>query len=214
MKVGILGSGIVGQTVGAKFAQLGYETKIGTRDPQKLSDWTTRVGSHGSVGMPDQAAAFGDILVLATRWANGATENAIRMANPAHFAGKVVIDITNPLDMSTGKPTLSVGQTDSGGEVVQRLIPDARVVKALNIVTASTMVNPAQSGGEPDMFIAGNDAEAKQEVTDILRQFGWQGVVDLGGIESARYLESLSMIWFLYMRQTQKLTHAFKLVGK
>jgi len=214
MKVGIIGSGVVGQTLGAKFAQLGYETKIGTRDPQKLAAWAAKVGSCASVGTPEEAAAFGDILVLATRWGNGAAENAIRLAKPAHFAGKVVIDVTNPLDLSTGKPTLSVGYSDSGGEIVQRLLPEARVVKSFNIVSASTMVNPSQSGGDPDMFIAGNDADAKKVVTDILTQFGWQDVVDLGGIESASYLEPLAMIWSIHMTHTKKVTHAFKLVGK
>ena len=214
MKIGIIGSGVVGQTLGTKFAQLGYETKVGTRDPQKLVEWAARVGPCGSVGTPDEAAVFGELLVLATRWGNGATVNAIQVANPANFAGKVVIDITNPLDLSSGTPALAVGHTDSAGETVQRLLPNARVVKALNIVSATTMVNPAQSGGDPDMFIAGNNADAKNAVTDILTQFGWKSVIDLGGIESARYLEPLAMIWFIQMTRTKRINHAFKLVGK
>jgi predicted dinucleotide-binding enzyme len=205
MKIGIVGSGIVGQTLGAKFAQLGFDVKIGTRDPQKLAQWVSKAGPRASVGTPEEASAFGAVLVLATRWGNGAIENAIRLANPDNFAYKVVIDVTNPLDMSTGQARLLIGHTDSGGETVQRLLPNAKVVKALNCVSASTMVNPAQSGGEPDMFIAGDDADAKQVVMDILTQLGWQGVVDLGGIQSARYLEPLSMIWFVHMRRTKRL---------
>ncbi len=119
---------------------------------------------------------MGDVLGLAAHWGNGAIEHSMRIANPAKFAHKVVININaaNRLDMSTGKPMLLVWQTDSGGETVQRLLPDGKVVKALNIISARTMVNSAQSGGEPDMFIAGDHADAKKAVMDILTQVGAQ----------------------------------------
>lgn len=214
MKIGVIGSGIVGQTLAGKFAQLGHQVKVGTRDASKLTDWQRATGDLASVGTFAEAAHFGEVIVLATSWRGGATENAIKLADPSNFAGKVVIDVTNPLDFSSGAPRLSVGHTDSAGEQVQRWLPDARVVKTLNMVTADTMINPARSGGEPDMFIAGNDPTAKQTVTEILHAFGWQGVVDLGGIEASRYLEPLAMIWIVYAFTTQVNTHAFKLVGK
>ena len=210
MKVGILGSGVVGQTLGKKFIELGHEVIVGTRSPEKLADWAAETG--GQTGSFADAAAFGEVIVVATLWAGGATESAIQLANPENFAGKVVIDTTNPLDFSTGVPRLGVGHTDSAGEAVQRALPDAKVVKALNCVAASTMVNPAVSGGEPDMFIAGNDADAKQQVGHILQEFGWKGVVDLGGIEASRYLEPLVMIWVIYWQQSNKMSHALKLL--
>src|SRR5262245_28152226 len=131
MKIGIIGSGIVGKTLGTKFSQLGFDVKLGTRDPQKLAEWVAKARPYASVGAPEEAAAFGDVLVLATHWGDGAIQNAIRIANPAHFAHKVVIDVTNPLDMSSGQPSLLVGHADSGGETVQRLLAGAKVVNAL-----------------------------------------------------------------------------------
>ncbi|HEY6224599.1 MAG TPA: hypothetical protein VIW26_12505 [Gemmatimonadales bacterium] len=143
------------------------------------------------------------------------TENVIRLAGPDNFAGKVVIDTTNPLDSSHGPPPrLAVGFDDSAGEQVQRWLPQARVVKAFNIVGNAFMVQPQFPGGPPDMFICGNDAAAKQTVTDICRSFGWPGALDLGGIEMARYLEPLAMVWIVYGFGTGSWNHAFKLLRK
>ena len=123
-----------------------------------------------------------------------------------------MLDASDPLD-SSGPPGLFVGTTDSLSERIQRLVPQAYVVKGLNTVAADVMINPSLSGGEPDMFIAGNSKVAKQSVTILLEEFGWP-VIDLGGIESARWLEALSLAWVVYSHRTGKTHHAFKLVGK
>ncbi len=214
MKVGILGTGSVGQALGSGFAQLGHEVKLGSRNPQqdKVKAWIGRAGNGTSAGTFEDAAAFGEILVLATLWSG--TENAIKIADPKNFAGKVVIDATNPLDFSAGPPPkLAINHTDSGGEQVQRWLPEARVVKAFNIVGSPHMVHPQFLGGPPDMFICGNDADAKQHVTDILTAFGWS-TVDIGGIEGSRYLEPLAMVWIRYGFRTNTWAHAFKLLRK
>lgn len=125
-----------------------------------------------------------------------------------------MIDCTNPLaPKGSGGPTLSIGHTDSAGENVQRWLPRARVVKAFNTVGAAQMVNPTAPGGPPDMFIAGNDADAKKTVASICEAFGW-GVVDAGGIESARLLEPLCILWVGYGARTGTWNHAFKLLRK
>ena len=142
-----------------------------------------------------------------------AAEDVLRSAGPDRLAGKVVLDASDPLDFSSGRPGLFVGTTDSLGERLQRLVPRASVVKGLNIVLADVMVDPSLTGGEPDMFIAGDSDEAKQTVTTLLAEFGWP-VVDLGGIESARWLEALSLAWVVYSHRTGRTHHAFKLVGK
>ena len=183
--------------------------KVGSRDPQKLADWAAAAGPRVSTGTFADSANFGDLLVLATLGV--ATEEAIRLAGIGAFDGKVVIDTTNPLDFSGGAPRLAIGHTDSLGEVVQRLLPKARVVKAFNTVGNALMVNPQLPGGPPDMFLCGNDADAKKIVTQICEHFGW-GVVDIGGIEGSRYLEPMCMAWVLHGVRTGSWTHAFKLL--
>lgn len=212
MKIGIIGTGVVGQTLGTGLVKLGHSVKIGSRDPQsaKLLEWASQNGPEASTGTLDEAAKFGDIAILATNW-NG-TENALQLAGPENLAGKVLIDVTNPLAFAAGKPDLALGFSDSGGESIQRWAPEARVVKALNIVTASVMVDPGQLAEMPDMFIAGNDEAAKKEVTALLESFGWP-VIDIGGIEEARLLESLGMLWVkYYFKYRNNGLHAFKLI--
>jgi predicted dinucleotide-binding enzyme len=214
MKVGILGSGAVGQALGKGFADLGHEVKIGTRDPgqDKIKTWVGKTGTKASAGTYAEAASFGELLVLATPWSG--TENAIKLSERKNFAGKVVIDVTNPLDFASGPPPkLALGHTDSGGEQVQRWIPDAHVVKAFNIIGAPYMVNPQFVGGPPDMFICGNDEKAKRKVTDILTAFKWS-TIDIGGIEGSRYLEPMAMAWVVYGFKTNTWSHAFKLLRK
>jgi predicted dinucleotide-binding enzyme len=209
IRVGILGSGEVGRALARGFAGLGHDVKVGSRDPEKLADFTASAGSRITSGTFAEAAQFGDVLVLATLGTG--TESAIRLAGIDAFDGKVVIDTTNPLDFSTGMPRLSIGHTDSLGEVVQRLIPKARVVKAFNTVGNALMVNPQLPGGPPDMFIAGNDADAKKIVAQICEHFGW-GVVDLGGVESSRYLEPMCLTWVMHGILSKSWKHAFKLL--
>jgi len=210
-KIGVLGSGNVGQTLGSGFLSLGCEVKIGSRDPGKLHEWVEKSGAGASAGTFAETAAFGEIVVLATLWSG--TESALRMADPKNCAGKVVIDVTNPLDFSGGKPRLAVGHTDSGGEQVQRWLPGARVVKAFNTVGAPHMIHPDFPGGPPDMFYCGDDEAAKKTVAEICDAWGW-GTIDVGGIEGARLLEPMCILWVDYGIKTGTWNHAFKLLRK
>jgi 8-hydroxy-5-deazaflavin:NADPH oxidoreductase len=211
MKIGILGTGDVGRALGTGFVKHGHEVKIGSRQAgnEKAETWRQETGEKASTGTFADAAAFGDVVVVSTLWTG--TENALRLAGPENFKGKTVIDTINPLDFSTGAPRLALGTTDSAGEQVQRWLPDAHVVKAFNIVGNAHMVDPQFPGGPPDMFIAGDDAGAKETVGGILKDFGWE-VIDLGGIESSRYLEPMAMVWILHAFQLKKGNHAFKLL--
>src|ERR1041384_5434419 len=207
MQGGSLGTGLVAQALARGFRGTGHDVRIGTRDPGG-----DKARSLGAVTFAD-AARFGELAVLATLWSGPKDVN--RLAGPDNFAGKVVIDTTNPLDSSHAPPPrLAVGFDDSAGEQVQRWLPQARVVKAFTIVGNAFMVQPQFPGGPPDMFICGNDAAAKQTVTDICRSFGWPGALDLGGIEMARYLEPLAMVWIVYGFGTGSWNHAFKLLRK
>lgn len=211
MKVGVLGSGDVGKVLAGGFITLGDDVKIGSREPEKLAAWVSAAGPGASAGSFEEAARFGDVIVLATLGVG--TENAIRLAGAKNFAGKVVIDATNPLDFSKGLPQLYVGHTDSLGEQIQRWLLDARVVKAFNTAGNLLMIDPKLHGGPPDMFICGNDEAAKKLVSQICVQFGW-GVIDIGGIEGSRHLEPMCMVWVLHGIRTKSWTHAFKMLHK
>jgi 8-hydroxy-5-deazaflavin:NADPH oxidoreductase len=196
MKVGILGSGDVARSLGNGFTTLGHEVKLGTRHPDqpKLGAWVTASKGKGSVGSFSDAAAFGEVVVVATLGV--ATADAVRAAGLHRFDGKVVIDATNPLVLKeNAPPSLALGHTTSAGEELQKLLPRARVVKAFNTIGNASFFRPTFPGGPPDMFLCGNDAAAKQTVTGILHDFGWPSVVDTGGIEGARELESLCVLW-------------------
>lgn len=211
MRIGILGTGVVARALGTGFVQQGHDVRFGTRDPRsdKALALVAAVGPRCSIGTFADAAQFAELAVLATLWAG--TENVIRLAGPDRLAGKTVIDTTNPLQGMP--PALAVGHTDSAGEQVQRWLPGARVVKAFNVVGNAHMVHPQFPGGPPDMFICGNDAAAKRAVTAICTAFGWP-TIDLGGIENARYLEPLAMVWIVYGFGTNNWNHAFKLLHK
>jgi hypothetical protein len=213
MKIGILGTGDVGRALGTGFAALGHEVKIGSRNPQKpvVKEWLKTVGPRASAGTFAEAAAFGDMAVLATLWAG--TENAIQLSGQKNFAGKAVIDTTNPLDFSSGVPRLAIGHTDSAGEKVQGWLPQAKVVKAFNIVGHAHFFKPQLPDGPPTMFICGNDAGAKKTVAGLLEAFGWP-VIDIGGIEGSRLLEPLAMLWITYGFRTNTWNHSFKLLRK
>jgi predicted dinucleotide-binding enzyme len=211
MKVGVLGSGDVGKALARGFASLGHQVKIGSRSPEKLRDFANETKGVGSATF-EETAAFGDLIALATL--GTAAEEAVRLAGTGNFDGKVVIDATNPLDFSGGMPpTLFVGHTDSLGERVQRAIPNARVVKAFNTVGNAFFVNPDLPNGPPDMFLCGNDADAKKIVAQICAHWGW-GVIDLGGIEASRHLEPMCMVWVLHGALSGSWTHAFKMLHK
>lgn len=210
-KIGILGSGPAGRTIAAGFLANGHPVMIGSRNPAKLRGWLHEAAPQPQVGTFAETAHFGDLVVLSV---NGrAAEDVIRIARVENLAGKIVLDASDPLDFSSGRPGLFVGTTDSLGERIQRLIPEAYVVKGLNIVQADVVINLSLTGGEPDMFIAGDSHVAKQTITKLLEEFGWS-VIDMGGIESARWLEALSLAWLVYSHRTGKTHHAFKLVGK
>jgi 8-hydroxy-5-deazaflavin:NADPH oxidoreductase len=214
MHVGILGTGDVGRALGKAFVTLGHDVRMGSRDPknEKALAWAKEMGGKASTGTFADAATFGEVVVLATLGV--ANESAIELAGRERFRGKVVIDTTNPLDFSGGMPPkLAVAGNDSAGERVQRLLPDAHVVKAFNTVGNPFMFRPEFPGGPPDMFIAGNDEDAKKKVGTILKDFGW-GVVDVGGIESSRYLEAMCMVWVLSAMRTNNWNQAFKLLQR
>jgi predicted dinucleotide-binding enzyme len=215
MNIGILGSGEVGQKSGGGFIELGHHVKIGTRDPnqEKIKEWIKKSGDSASAGTFSQAASYGQLIVVATSW-NGTLE-AIRMCDPKDLVDKTVIDVTNPLDFSAeGLPKLAVGYTDSAGEIIQRLLPEANVVKAFNTVGNPHMVHPEFPNGPPTMFICGNNDNAKKTViNEFLTKFGWESI-DMGGIEGSRLLEPMAMLWITHYFQTNNGNHAFKLLHK
>jgi len=214
MRVGILGTGEVGKTLGKAFVALGHEVKMGSREAtnEKALAWAREAGRGASAGTFADAADFGEVIVLATLGA--ANRSVLEAAGPERLRGKLVIDATNPLDYARGfPPGLSVGHTDSGGEQAQRLLPGAFVVKAFNTVGHAHFFRPDFPGGPPDMFICGDDEGAKERVSGLLDEFGW-GTVDLGGIESSRYLEAMCMVWVLHGARSGSWSHAFKLLRK
>jgi predicted dinucleotide-binding enzyme len=212
MKVGILGSGAVGKSLARGFSALGHEVKIGSRTPEKLSDFVAEMAGRVSSGTFEEAARFGDLLALATL--GEATTEAIRLSGDDSFDGKVVLDATNPLKSEEGRPPgLSIGFDDSLGEQVQRQLPKARVVKCFNTAGNAHFYKPDFPGGPPDMFIAGNDADAKKIAGQVCQHFGW-GVVDVGGIEGSRYLEPMCMTWVMHGILSGSWNHAFKMLKK
>ena len=213
MKIGIIGSGVVGQQLGLGFLRTGHQVKIGTRDQAKLSNWKKDAGENASTGGVKEAAEFGEIIVLATKWEG--TENALSLAGKENFDGKIVIDVTNPLDTSKGGvPRLDASEGNSGAEKIQKMIPGSKIVKAFNTINAFIMVGPAREEGDPDLFIAGDDDEAKKAVTIIAEDFGWKSVIDMGGLKQAYWLETFAMIWIHYGFKFNNWSHAFKLLKK
>jgi predicted dinucleotide-binding enzyme len=212
MKVGIVGSGDVAQKLGEGFVTTGHEVRLGSREPgsEKLRAWKAVRGANASTGTPDDAARFGELLVVATQWSG--THNALTIAGPGNFAGKTVIDVTNPLVLrENAMPGFALGLNDSAGEQVQRWLPNANVVKAFNSVGNAHFFRPKFPGGPPDMFYCGNDAAAKAQVRGILESFGWHPT-DVGGIESARFVEPLCLLWVQILFVSGSPNHAFKVL--
>lgn len=209
MNIGVLGTGIVAKTVAGKLGALGHDVKMGTRDVRSTlarDDKDMAGGPPVRVFLEGQknvslvtfaeAAKHGEIIFNALS-GRGVTE-AVAMAGKDNLASKIIVDITNPLDFSKGfPPSLFVSNTDSLGEQIQRELPNSKVVKTLNTVNAFLMVDPAQlAGADHTMFVCGDDASAKTEVTRILKEwFGWKDVVDLGGIANSRGLEMWLPLW-------------------
>ena len=214
MKIGVLGTGMVGNVIATKLAQLGHEVKMGSRteDNSKAAGWVKANGSKTSQGTFSQTAQFGEIVFNCT---NGmASLEVLQLAGAANLKGKILVDISNPLDFSKGMPpSLSVCNTDSLAEQIQRAYPETKVVKTLNTVNCNLMVNPSLVKGDHDIFVSGNDAQAKATVTDILKNwFGWKTVVDLGDITSARAAEMILPIWVRLMGVFQSPNFNFKIV--
>jgi len=200
MRFGILGTGTVGQTLGTRLVQLGHDVKLGSRTAanEKAAKWVTGAGEHATHGTFADAAVFGEMVFNCT--GGMVSLAALNEAGAESLKNKVVVDVSNPLDFSHGfPPTLTVCNTDSVAEQIQRAFPDAKVVKALNTMTAPLMVNPAAIPGDHDLFLCGNDADAKARVTELLRSFGWRGILDLGDITAARGMEMILPIWLRLM---------------
>jgi predicted dinucleotide-binding enzyme len=200
VKIGILGSGVVAQTLGTKLVSLGHDTMLGTRDTTKLQAWMDAGGGTARAGSYAETAAHGELVINAT--AGTGSLEALEAASAEHLSGKILIDVANPLDFSRGMPpTLTVVNTDSLGEQIQRAFPEAKVVKTLNTVTTALMVDARQvAGGDHHIFVSGNDAGAKAQVTTWLREwFGWEQVIDLGDITTARGTEMLLPLWIQLM---------------
>jgi 8-hydroxy-5-deazaflavin:NADPH oxidoreductase len=212
-RVGVLGSGEVGRCLAAGFSSRGHEVMIGSRSPGKpeLREWLSGGGTGIQAGTFAEAAAHGELLVLAVL--GDAAEAAIADAGAANFSGKVVIDTMNPLDFSGGfPPKLAICCEDSLGERVQRALPDARVVKAFNTIGNPYFVDPDFSEGHPTMLIAGDDVDAKRTVGDALADFGWDDPVDIGGIEGSRELEAICIAWVKIGGARGSWDHGFKLL--
>ena len=213
MKVGVLGSGSVATTLASGFLKHGHQVMVGSRTPEKLKEWTA-ANPEGRTGNFAEAAAFGEVVVLAVK--GSAAWEALRRAGEENLTGKVVIDSCNPI--ADAAPTNGVlpfftNLNESLMEQLQRQFPDARLVKAFNSVGAPFMVNPQFAGGKPTMFICGDDDGAKKTVTGILDQFGWE-TADMGSAEAARAIEPLCMLWCIPGFLRNEWGHAFKLLRK
>jgi predicted dinucleotide-binding enzyme len=196
MKIGVLGTGVVGQTIGSKIVQLGHEVMMGSREEAniKATTWAKEEGPRASFGTFANAAAFGEILFNCTL--GSATLGALRHAGVDNLRGKVLIDTANPLDYSSEHWTLTVCNNDSLGEQIQRAFPETKVVKTLNTMNCNVMVDPRKLSASTDVFVSGDDIEAKGVVVGILRDwFGWRSIVDLGDITTSRSVEMYVILW-------------------
>ncbi len=226
MKIGILGTGVVGKTLASKLFEIGHDVTIGTRNVSETLAKANKdmMGNppfkewHASnpkvkLGSFENAAQFGEMIILATHGV--ATTNAIDTAGKNNFKGKVVVDTTNPLDFSQGMPpkfAATLGK--SLGEQIQSHIPDANVVKAFNTVNAYVMVSPKREEGDPDLFIAGNNDDAKNKIKALAEQLGWKRILDVGDITNSYWLEAMTMFWVNYGVKYNNWSHAFKLLLK
>jgi 8-hydroxy-5-deazaflavin:NADPH oxidoreductase len=212
MKIGILGSGSVAKTLGAGFIKHGHQVTLGTRDKQKLQEWKTNTGAYANVGSFEDAAKFGEIIVLAVKGLSA--ESALTLAGADNLNGKTIMDATNPIaDLPPVNGVLQyfTDQNASLMETLQSKFPKANFVKVFNSVGAARMVNPDFGFIKPSMFIAGNNEKAKADVKSILDTFGWE-TEDMGSAEAARAIEPLCMLWCIPGFRENRWTHAFKLL--
>lgn len=214
-KIAVLGTGMVGNTIGSKLIQLGYAVMMGSRSAnnEKALAWVAANGANASAGTFADAAQFGELVFNCTK--GEVTLDILKSAGIENFNGKTVIDISNPLDFSKGMPPSLIPEwtnTNSLGEEIQKLLPNAHVVKTLNIVNCEVMVDAKRSGGDPTMFLSGNNADAKAEAKVILNQFGWTDIIDLGDITTARGTEMMLPVWVRTWMATGNGHFAFKIV--
>jgi predicted dinucleotide-binding enzyme len=213
-KVGILGSGGVAQTLGKGLIKHGVSVMLGTRDAAKLADWKKGAGENSAVGSFAEAAAFGEVVVLAVK--GHAAAKVLEVAGMNNLAGKTVIDTTNPIADAppvNGVIQYFTGPNESLMEKLQKQVPGARFVKCFSSVGNSSMVNPDFGGVKPTMFICGNDQGAKKQAGEILGAFGWE-IEDMGMVEGARAIEPLAMLWCIPGFLQNRWTHAFKVLKK
>lgn len=198
--IAILGTGMVGDAIGSKLVALGHKVMMGSRtaNNEKANAWKIRNGSLASNGTFADAAAFGEIIFNCTQ--GQVSLEALQLAGRENLQGKILVDVANPLDFSKGMPpSLSVCNTDSLGEVIQRQFTDVKVVKSLNTMNCQLMVNPGLLKDPGNVFVCGNDADAKTEVNQMLQSFGWEKIIDLGDISAARGTEQLLPVWIRLM---------------
>jgi predicted dinucleotide-binding enzyme len=213
-RVGVIGSGTVGETLADGFLKHGHEVMRGSREPGKLGAWKQKAGAKAQVGSFAEAAAFGDVVVLVVK--GTAAESAVKLCGPETLAGKIVIDACNPVaDVPPTNGVLKFFTTHDQSlmERLQALAPRARFVKAFSSVGQAHMVDPSFGSVRPTMFICGNDAAAKAAVGEILGSFGWDWA-DMGGVEGARAIEPLCMLWCIPWLLRGETSHAFKLLRK
>lgn len=213
MKIGVLGSGIVAQTLAGGFLKHGYDVMMGTRDQAKLAEWRGK-NPKAHLGSFSEAAAFGEVIVLAVK--GGAAPEVLKAAGSQNLAGKLVIDTCNPIadvPPNNGVLRFFTNLDESLMERLQKEFPSAHLVKAFNSVGATRMVNPKFKAGKPTMFICGENAGAKTAATRILDDFGWE-TADMGGVEAARAVEPLCMLWCIPGFLRNQWSHAFKLLNE
>ncbi len=213
-KIGVIGSGQVGQVLADGFLKLGYAVMRGARDPKKLESWKAAAGVSATTGNFEQTATFGELVVLAVKGIGA--EEAVALCGEKALSGKTVIDTTNPIGTTppqNGVLSFFTGPNESLMERLQEKAPGAHFVKAFSSVGAARMENPQFAGGQPSMFICGNDAGAKAEVSAILARFGWE-TEDMGTAAAARAIEPLCILWCIPGLLHNQWTHAFKLLKR
>lgn len=200
MKIAVLGTGMVGKAIGGKLAAMGHSVTMGSRtaDNTEAAAFSKSAGDKASHDTFEKASSDAEIIFNCTKGENSL--EALQMAGSANLANKILVDVANALDFSKGMPpSLSICNTDSLGETIQRTFPAAKVVKVFNTMNCQVMVNPSLVPGEHDIFMCGNDAGAKAEIHKMLVDIGWKNIIDLGDITAARGTEQLLPIWVRLM---------------